>query len=367
MIPTLQGWLERRFSTVEAMTSIQAFERFRQYLLTSGVSGAAMAIVRPGNVLWSTGVGRLSSGVEITAHTPFMLGSVSKVVTGTAILQLSERGLLSLDEDINLALPFEVHSPLGGQPITLRTLATHTSGIIDRNPEYASPYVSGDPEQPLEDFLRSYLTPGGAEYDTQGNFQPAGQYSYSNIGIALAALAAEHRVERPFDRWCAATLFGPLGLQDTGWFLRDFVDPSRIAEPRDDEGHVLPHYGYPTYPDGQLRSSAADLGRFLGMVMAGGVWRDVEVVRRETLRQMWTVQHMGPREDQLLFWTRKQGLIGHVGGDDGVLSFLYFHPERELGLVLLTNQQTAQAMALGRRLIHEVLLDSESIFSSLAR
>ena len=340
------------------MTSSPAFARLGRHLLTSGVSGVAAAVVGAGEVLWSGAAGRLSSGAAVTPDTPFMLGSVSKVVTGTAIMQLVERGRLSLDEDINGALPFGVHSPLGGPPITLRALASHTSGIIDRDPEYASPYAPGDPEQSLGDFLRGYLTPGGTGYDPQGNFGPAGAYRYSNIGIALAALVAEHQAGQSFGRWCAASLFGPLDLRDTGWFLRDFADRSRIAEPRDEGGRVLPHYGYPTYPDGQLRSSAADLGRFLATVLAGGAWKDVRVLRPDTLKQMWAPQHVGAQEEQLLFWTRKQGLIGHVGGDDGVLTFLYFCPERRLGLALLMNEQTAGATALGRTLIREVLLDA---------
>jgi CubicO group peptidase (beta-lactamase class C family) len=346
---------------VGTVISPRTSERLGRHLLTSGVSGASAAVVRPGEVVWSAGAGRLASGADITAVTPFMLGSVSKVVTGTLVMQLIEQGLLDLDGDINRVLPFGVHLPCGGAPITLRGLASHTSGILDRNPEYASPYGPGDPQQSLADFLRSYLISGGTEYDPQGNFGPAGTYAYSNVGVALAALAAEHRMGRSFADLCSASLFGPLGLRNTGWFLRDFADQSLIAEPRDDAGRVLPHYGYPTYPDGQLRSSAADLGRFLATVLAGGVWDRVRVLRPDTLDRMWETQHSAPQEDQLLFWTRKQGLIGHLGGDDGVLTFLYLHPHRAVGLVLLTNQQTAEARALGRTLVREVLLDSSGL------
>src|ERR1700730_3807699 len=97
------------------------------------------------------------------------LGSISKTVVATSVMQLWEKGKFQLDDDVNDRLPFVVRSPSHPEtPITYRLLLTHRSGIAD-SLAYRSSYVCGDPTISLEDWLKGYFTPGGRYYERQGN------------------------------------------------------------------------------------------------------------------------------------------------------------------------------------------------------
>jgi CubicO group peptidase (beta-lactamase class C family) len=141
-------------------------------------------------------------------------------------MKAAELGLLSLDTDINTYLSFPVKHPLATQhrPITLRDLATHTSGITDREKAYRDAYTKGtvSPES-LEDYLRSYFIPGGKRY-AENNFlaaEPGSVYRYSNIGAALAAYVVQSATKMPFEQFTAQYVFEPLGMRDTHWFYQD--------------------------------------------------------------------------------------------------------------------------------------------------
>src|SRR5205085_7400589 len=130
-----------------------------------------------------------------TPDTVMNIGSISKTVTGVALMRAVQEGKLSLDADINRYLPFKVANPHHpGEPITLRQLATHTSGISDRWEVYKDTYFyGGEPDETLGDFLRAYFTPGGKHYATD-NFleaKPGTQREYSNIGAGLAGYIVE--------------------------------------------------------------------------------------------------------------------------------------------------------------------------------
>ena len=100
------------------------------------------------------------------------IGSISKTVVATAVMQLWEKGKFQLDDDVNERLPFAVRSPSHPDtPITYRLLLTHRSGIAD-SPAYGSSYACGDPSLPLEAWLKAYLTPGGRYYEKEANFHP---------------------------------------------------------------------------------------------------------------------------------------------------------------------------------------------------
>jgi len=294
----------------------------------------------------------------VTTSTPFMAASVSKAVGGLALVAAREDGLLDFDDQVSDLVGFEVRNHRIGNapPIRIRHLATHTSGIADNWEFLADTYVEGDSSQPLGAFLKSYLSPGGAHYDKSDNFfawPPGREWMYSNVGTALAAYAVEVQSAEPYDAYCRRRLFDPLGLESTRWFLSDFPDPELIARPHqatDDGWRIREHYGYPTYPDGQLRATASDLGRLLRLTISDGEVDGVRIlqpgVREELsksvpvggindwfLREYFTQQH--------LFWFStslgKRAIVGHNGGDFGVSTELFFDPETDVGVVVLTN------------------------------
>jgi len=109
------------------------------------IPGLAASIVKEGDIYWTCAYGfaNIEDSIEVTDTTLFMLASVSKTVTGVALMQLWEAGLFQLDNDINNYLPFEVHNPnFPDSVITFRMLLTHTSSINDNWDEM--PYYIGD-------------------------------------------------------------------------------------------------------------------------------------------------------------------------------------------------------------------------------
>ena len=342
-----------------ARASTRDLERFvRRQMRRAITPGIAVAVVRGEEVAWSYGAGwaNREHGVRADADTVFMLASVAKTVTCAGVMSLVEDGALDLDADVNDYLPFEVHIPARPRrAVTMRTLLTHTSAIRDRGSVWGRPnsnptlYFHGDSPIALGDFLASYLVPGGGEYREDANFyerRPGRSYAYSNIAVALAGYVAEVVAGQDFDDLCRDRILTPLGMDQSGFRLAD-ISTSNIAMPYKldrDSGAFVPYfqYGYPDYPDGALRTSAAHLARWLAAFMNHGVFDGVRVLDHTTVREI--------RRNQLrdlVSW--HQGLIwygsspngyfrmGHTGGDFGVSTRMFFRPDRQVGVVSLTN------------------------------
>lgn len=334
----------------------EEFDAFTEaQLQQQQVSGAAVAVVAGGKIVWSKGYGfaNRENQIPATGDTPFMIGSISKAVMGVALMHAVENGALELDRDINDYLPFQVNNPRDQENsvLTLRHLATHTSGIRDRERVYAGSYEIGDPTVSLDAFLRDYLIEDGAYFKADGNFLPVAPgetYEYSNIGAGLAGYVLQAATGTDLDQYAQEAIFSPLGMDHTGWFLRDFADQTEIAQPYAFGNRAFPHYGYPTWPDGQLRTSANDLARLLAMVMNGGELEGVRILDEATVEQMLEKQSFPGLESghgQGIFWTySSQGMAGHNGGDLGVTTVMYFNPATQVGVVVLSNANSARAV-----------------------
>jgi CubicO group peptidase (beta-lactamase class C family) len=321
------------------------------------IPGLTAAIVAKGKVAWTAGYGfaNVEAQRPVTPNIAFSLGSTSKTVLAVALMQVWEKGKLSLDGNINDMLPFMVDNPhVAGEIITPRHLATHTSSIIDNEPVLEASYsFAGDSPIALGDFLKGYLVPGGQWYGANKNYavaSPGQQFSYSNIAAGLAGYLIETTTDAALDDHSDAHIFRPLGMTNTGWRLSDFPTTENIAVPyKFENGRYQPYpfYGYPTWPDGGLRSSVADLARFLAAVMNGGELDGVRILNKSTVDEMLRSQIPANQlptgqVGQGIFWAiapvDKYGdFIGHTGGDPGVITFLFFQPATGVGVIGLIN------------------------------
>jgi CubicO group peptidase (beta-lactamase class C family) len=321
------------------------------------IPGLAAAIVAEGKVAWTAGYGYANVEAQrpVTPDIAFSLGSASKLVLAVALMQVWEKGKLPVDGNINDMLPFTVDNPhVAGEIITPRHLATHTSGIIDNEPVREASYsFTGDSPIALGDFLKGYLVTGGQWYNANQNYaavQPGQQWSYSSIAAGLAGYLIETTTGAALDDHSDANIFRPLGMTNTGWRLSDFPTTENIAVPYAFEnGKYQPYsfYGYPTWPDGGLRSSVADLGRFLAAVMNGGDLDGVRILNKSTVDEMLRSQIPAAQlptglKGQGIFWVivpigNYGDFIGHTGGDPGVNTFLFFQPSTGVGVIGLMN------------------------------
>jgi CubicO group peptidase (beta-lactamase class C family) len=261
----------------------------RRLMREGRVPSVAACIVNADGIVWTEAFGRadIAHDRRSTPDTIFMLASISKTVMSVAVMQAVEEGLLDLDADVNDVLPFPVRNP--GHPratITTRMLLTHTSSIRDDWPSITPFYTHGDSPIALGDYLARYLSPGGDLYHPHRGYspwRPGARYDYCNIAAALAGYVVEASSGEAFDTWCAARIFAPLAMDRSSWHLAG-LERSQIAMPyHDRDGRFVPYgqYGYPDYPDGQLRTSAAQLARHLVAFMRFGDTRAPASCRRQ--------------------------------------------------------------------------------------
>jgi CubicO group peptidase (beta-lactamase class C family) len=352
-------------------------DEIERLLAETGGPGIACAIVAPGRTLWSDGFGLADRErrLPMRADTLLNVASVSKTVTATAVLQLWEEHRFRLEDDVAGHLSFPIRNPrFPDLPITFEQLLTHRSSIRD-GPGYVASYACGDPTLSLKDWLEAYFTPGGRYQDSAANWHdwapgtahpPSEEAAYSNVGYGVLGHLVEALAGQPFEAFCRARIFRPLGMGATGWFLRE-VDVARHATPytrvptsltpelRGLLSALAPTgapadapapgalaarclYSFPNYPDGSLRTSANDLARFLAAYLAQGRADGGRILEEATIDTMLSGQHFG----QHLCWHRwklpdGRTLIGHSGGDPGVSTYLGFDPSSRIGVVSLRN------------------------------
>jgi CubicO group peptidase (beta-lactamase class C family) len=313
--------------------------------------GLSVAIIKDGRIARVNGYGwaDISKRIPVTPDTIFLMASVSKTFTGTALMQLYEKGQLNLDEDINRYLPFQVRNPkFKTKSITTRQLLSHVSGVRDRYAVYDRVYANGDTAIPLGDFLKDYFVPGRRFYRLANfyNFAPATGYQYSNIGSALAGYVAERISGIDFSEYCRQNIFKPLKMNQTGWFLKD-VPAERLATLYDvdsNSGFVkLQHYSYPDYPNYQLRTSARQLSRFLIAHMQFGKYGNARILKPATVREMRRIQFPEIDSAQGLafyYYYDPDGstYLGHSGITDGTTTEMWFRVSDRVGVIMMTNR-----------------------------
>ena len=322
----------------------------------AGIVGLGAAIIVGKKVVWMKGYGFADKAraVPFTPDTVMNIGSISKTFTGVALMRAVQEGKLSLDEDINSYLPFKVINPhYPNEKITLRQLATHTSGITDRPSVYRSTYhFGGDNPEPLEKFLKSYFVPGGSYYSTD-NFlkvKPGTHREYSNIAAGLAGYIVEIAVGKKLNLYTRQRIFTPLRMNNTGWFLSE-IDPAKHSKLY--VSHLgltipIPLYGATTYPDGGVRTSVSDLSKFFIALLNDGVYEGTRIVDKRWVEEMLRFQYTESNKpgnisleeiNSGLFWATKMNVtrIGHNGSDPGVRTWMLSNLSKDVGVILFTN------------------------------
>ncbi|MBK7426915.1 MAG: serine hydrolase [Saprospiraceae bacterium] len=311
--------------------------------------GASFAVVKDGKLIYhkNLGIADLSTNKVVDDQTIFMQASVSKTMIATAIMQLWEKQKIDLDIDINRYLPFNVRIPaFPNDSITARMLLTHTSAIQDEWNTLGSLYIYGDSPITLSDFMREYFTPNGIYYSSDNfyTYRPGTGNDYSNVGSTLAAYLVEIISGDEFHHYCDTAIFQKLCMNSSSFLLAGINDTSRIARPyyRDGSSYFdAGLYGYPDYPDGQLRTTSTDLARFMTMYLQYGTYEGIRVLDSTTVEYMLQQQTPVEPSQGIIFYsaTASNGdkLWGHNGGDVGVNTGMYFNMQKKTGAIAMTN------------------------------
>lgn len=288
------------------------------------VAGAVVVVVKDGQVLLQKGYGYadVAKQTPVDADTTlFRPGSVSKLFTWTALMQLVEQGKVNLDADVNTYLDHPM-LPRSDGPITVRHLFTHTPGFE----EQIKDLIASQPPGALGDYIRDYQPVRVKAAGTT----PA----YSNYGAALAGYIVERVSGERFDDYVERHLLVPLGMQNSSF--RQPVPASIRGQMS--QGYALASGAAKPYeyincaPAGSMEATGADMARFMLAHLQHGQLGEVRILQAATAEQMHSAKAVViPGMNSMLLGFYEQNLNGHrVIGHGGDTE--WFHSELELYL-----------------------------------
>lgn len=328
-------------------------ERLARLTQTHGVPGASLAVLHNGEIAeMAAGVLNVETGITATTDSVFQLGSISKVLTSTLVMQLVAAGEVRLDDPVVSILP-ELRLADADQAslVTLEHLLTHTSGIEGDHFE-----DTGRGDDALERYVESC--------ETLGFVHPVGAtMSYCNTGLVIAGRIVERLTGQTWDAALRERLLEPLGLRRTVTLPEEALR-FRTAYGHIEGGNGAPRltrewsYGRSMGPAGLVCASAADTVAFArmhldagaGLLPAGSVTAMQEA--RVELPDPWTLgSHWGL--GWILFDWDGRRIFGHDGATFGQAAFLRVVPDAGVAVALLTNGGHAED--LYRELLAELL------------
>ncbi len=306
----------------------------------------SIALVDDQAIVWSKGYGFTDAGKTLpaTAETVYRVGSVSKLFTDIAVMQLVEQGRIDLDAPVKKYLPDFAPKGEHAGSITLRQMMAHRSGLV-REPPVGSYF---DPSSPGLDTTIASLN------GTELVYEPGSRLKYSNAAISAVGLALQKVEGQPFAPLVARRVLGPLGMTDSGFELTPELK-RRLASATMWAYHgkefPAPTFALGIAPAGCMYSTADDLGRFLMAIFAGGKGPNGTILKPETLAEMMRVQFPARSGDTRGFGLgfslgRFQGhrRIGHGGAIYGFATELAALPDQKLGAVVIASRDCANAV-----------------------
>lgn len=334
----------------------QIASEWRAAVAEQGIVGSSLGLVHDGALarLETVGMADLAEGRPVDASTIYHWASITKTFTAIAIMQLRDRGLISLDDPILEYVPElrDVHNPFGPmEAITIRHLMSHSAGFRAGTWPWG-----GDrdwhPHEPTEWSQLVAMMPY-----TEILFEPGSQYSYSNPGIIFLGRVIEAVTGDVYEAYVDKNIFRPLGMR-AAYFD---VTPWHLLEQR--SNHYFVRNGRPepggldfntgiTVSNGGLNAPVGDMARWLAFLMGSpidGADHDA-VLKRSSLEEMWRpVVPMGQGGDASrsmglsFFLTEMDGrtIVGHTGTQRAFLSYFYFDPLAKVGVIAAFNTVAA--------------------------
>src|SRR5438067_3763946 len=305
------------------------FETFLDALIPSqlqnrNVAGAVVSVVKDGKVLFQKGYGYADVEAErpvLPDQTLFRPGSISKLFTATAVMQLVEQGKIDLDRDVNGYLDFAIPKTYS-EPVTLRQLLTHTAGFEETLKNLFVAHASEI--KPLRTYLLNQMP--------ARIFPPGKVPSYSNYGFTLAGYIVERVSGERFEHYIENHILKPLRMTNSTF---DQPLPPQLA-PNVSNSYLNAskkprHFEFvQAAPAGALSTTAADMTRFMLAFLQDGTLDGATILKPETIRQMETRQfELQPMINGLgitfmEYLTKPVRAIAH-GGDT-----VYFHSDMVL-------------------------------------
>jgi len=327
-------------------------------------------IINKDEIIWSDSYGYydLKNEKEPNSDTIYVVASITKTIVGTALMQLYEKELFNLDEDVNNYLPFELRNPnFPDEPITFRMLLSHTSSLnTNTRNEYYWMNFSGDPPFNFfpEPYLKEFLIPGGKYYHENvwsEEYKPGEKAMYANIGFDLISYLIEILSGESFLTYCQKNIFEPLEMHNSSfnlstlnienvaipyqYYLGKYYQINELSFLYGDLIPDQPYWRMRFYPAGGLYTTINDLSNFLIAHMNDGIYKNNRILEKETVDLMHEIQPENSINYGLAWMeypiTNRYSAMGHGGDIMGVDTWMLYMPSEEIGIIYFANGNPA--------------------------
>ena len=318
------------------------------------IAGATISVVKDGKLLFAKGYGYadVEKQKPVSAQeTLFRPGSISKLFTWTAVMQLYEQGKLDLDRDVNEYLDYKIPDAFG-KPIALKNIMTHTPGFEEQIKDL---FTVGNSKPVLGEYLKTHI-PGRV-------YPPGTVPAYSNYATAVAGYIVERVSGRSFDEYVAENILKPLKMTRSTFSqpLPSELAPLMSNGYRLGSGSAEAFEVVNPYPAGSLSSSATDMAQFMIAHLQDGQLGDARILKPETARLMhsrlFALDDAANAMCYGFYEESKNGqrIIGHGGDTVYFHSDLHFVLDQKLGFFVSYN--SAGSGGSGRLALWEAFLD----------
>jgi len=345
-----------------------AFSKLEEFIFEkvseTKLPGLSAAAVRGDEVIWSKGFGfrDLAQGFAATPHTLYCIGSVTKSFTAIAIMQLAEHGKLNLDDPIDAHIDFDIRP--GGEPLRIRHLLSHTSGIPAL--AYAQSVIrgvigAGENWLPIATYsdLLTFMRDAQDWVITR----PGERWFYLNEGYGLLGFIIERCSGLSYEEYVRENILEPLGMERS-FFSKEEVERDQDAAipyiiTKDGERKPSTYAYGPISSDGGLISNVLDLAKYVSMYLNWGEHGGVRVLSSQSVEAMETPCVTTPyQEGPFGDYSYAYGLgiypdfvghklVGHSGSVAVATAYIGFIPEKGIGIALLANGSGYSLSQLG--------------------
>jgi len=315
------------------------------YMKLGHMPSLSACILKNDSVIWSNSYGfyDIRQKKQASQNTIYMVGSISKLFTAFAIMQLYEDGLIDLDDNISNYLPFHIFNPnYPDVNITFRMLLAHQASVADSSISLFLFFsLLGYPI----DWLNEFLIPGGVIYNPRNwmDYPPGEKQYYSSLGYEILGYLVSKISNQSFERFCENNIFEPLNMKKSSFYLSDF-DIDKIALPYYwiiGKYLRLPLYENRNSAAGGLKSSIHDLSHFISVHLNNGVYNGTRILNKSSIDIMQTIQY--PNGSDGFAWKFRKLSDGrtyltHNGTLPGYHSRVSIYPPDKIGIIFTYNQ-----------------------------
>jgi len=340
------------FAVIPSMDkSVDIQQLIDSYIKNTPAVGVAVAYVDHGNIkFFFSGKSSIDQDKLITNESVFEIGSITKVFTTLALMEQIREGKILLDDPIEKYLPGIKIPEKNGNKITVKQLATHTSGL----PCVPTNLYPEDEQAPYDDYDLVKLYEFLGEYELEK--EPGAEYEYSNLGMALLGHVLAKADQKSYEEMMQARVFDRIFLRNTYLSYKD-VDPSKMAQ-----GHHLyekvKNWNLSIIsPAGSICSNIDDMVIFLAANM--GL---INSIMCDLLHGCHAKQVDIPKNSFGLIgvglgwhinYSEEGDIIWHNGGTGGYESFIGFNPDTQKGIVILSNSTEDFPTDLGLHILNQ--------------